>query len=333
LEKGGWGGFVLLSFLLLPSFIACQKVDVDRLYAVRLEAAPVAANWEEGVPLELKAGGGNIQGKGLPLTGLDPETDPVHKASASCHHGPPVTDPVLMEARAYYDAENLYIEVRWEDLTADVTARSWRRTGGEWAVTDDEGDGLAIIWSRYPGQFGCQEACHVDDWTVRGGSLVDVRHMYLAEKGAWEESWVWKAAEGTGEMILGESGFVTTGGEPYRSVNSGIARDDSLSPEIRRARTFGGGDGPAVLPGDDADAAPAYLWGKGPERPLLQVLGERREKGWRVVFSRPLDAGPGRQTFRPGEEYRFGVAVFDNTGLDHHIVRDTQIFRLVLPRS
>lgn len=332
----------MLSLILLFALCACQKVEADRLYAVRLAAPPVEANWEDGVPLELKAGGGNAHGRESVLPRLDPETDPVHAASASCHHGPPVSDPVPLEIRAYYDDKNLYLEVRWEDPTSDTTPRRWeKKEEGEWAVTDDEGDGLAILWSRYPGQYGCQEACHVDDWAVRGGSLVDVRHMYLAESGAWEEAWVWKAAGGTRELILGEKGFVTTAGEPYRAVNSTVARNESLSPEIRMAKTFGVGDGPAVSvvggssqPADEnVESAPAYLWGGEGTELLLATRGERGEKGWRVLFTRRLDAGEGRQSFRPGGEYRFGVALFDNTSLDHHIVRDTQFFTLVVPRS
>jgi hypothetical protein len=349
-EKGGQALTVdalsRLTPFLLPLFLlfalpGCEKVEADRLYAVRLAEPPAAENWEEGVPLELKAGGGNAHGRESALPRLDPETDPVHAASASCHHGPPVSDPVPLEIRAYYDDANLYLEVRWEDATPDTTPRLWRKGEEGWAVTDDEGDGLAILWSRYPGQYGCQEACHVDDWAVRGGSLVDVRHMYLTEKGAWEEAWVWKAAGGTRDLILGEKGFLTVAGEPYRAVNSIVARDESLSPEIRMAKTFGAGDGPAVsvadgsgrLPAENAESAAAYLWGGEGAELLLKVRGERWEKGWRVLFSRRLDAGEGRQDFRPGGEYRFGVALFDNTSLDHHIVRDTQFFTLVVPRS
>jgi hypothetical protein len=51
-----------------------------------------------------------------------------------------------------------------------------------------------------------------------------------------------------------------------------------------------------------------------------------------VVFSRRLEAGEGRQAFRPGERYRFGVALFDGTSTNHHIVRDTQFLDLVLPQ-
>ena len=112
----------------------------------------------------------------------------------------------------------------------------------------------------------------------------------------------------------------------------------SLSPEFRLAGIFGAGDGPAIdeaarPPGAEVRSAPAYRWGGGAAEAFLQAVGERTQRGWRVLFSRPLDVGEGRQAFRPGAQYHFGIALFDNTTFDHHIVRDTQLFTLVVPPS
>jgi hypothetical protein len=49
-----------------------------------------------------------------------------------------------------------------------------------------------------------------------------------------------------------------------------------------------------------------------------------------VVFTQPLGAA-GVLSFRPGERYRFGVALFDGTSVNHHVVRDTQVFEIVAP--
>ena len=71
----------------------------------------------------------------------------------------------------------------------------------------------------------------------------------------------------------------------------------------------------------------------GDERGGLTSRSERRGKSWRVVFTRRLEAGKERQAFRPGERYRFGVALFDATSTNHHIVRDSQFLDLVLPQT
>jgi hypothetical protein len=327
----------LAAFTICLAAGACGRLDVDAVYAVRLAAPPQDAAWDLAVPRLVKAGGGSIHGRPPALAGLELDTDAVHGAAASCHHGPPVTHPTPVEIRAYYTDRDLFVDVRWSDPTEDRTPRAWRRTGGGWEIAGDDEDGLALLWSGSGGRFACQEACHQSDFTVRGGSLVDVRSMYLADEGAREEAWVWKPSLGGRELVIDRSGFRTPAGTAYAALNSRVARDESLGPEARRAGTFGKQDAPLT----DRDggpvtastsAAPAYRWAPAGEGRLLAAAAERQGRRWRVVFVRPLDAGPGRQAFRPGGSYRFGVAVFDGTSVNHHVVRDTQLFRLVAAR-
>jgi hypothetical protein len=312
LTKGGREGFVLLYLFLALS--ACQKLEVGELYALRLDSPPGEAAWEAALPLLMKGGGGNIHGRNERLAELERDTDPVHEGSASCHHGPPITDPVYLEARAYYTVEELYLEIQWEDPTPDSDSRVWKRTGEGWQLSDEDEDGVAVIWSRVAGPFGCQEACHMSDFSLRRGELVDLRAMRMAEKWEWEEAWLWKAARGSRALILDSSGFTTAGeGKTYRTLNSRVAADTSLPPEARRAGTFGPDDAPRVLEGEGIGTAPAYLYAGGDGGGGLTARPERRGKSWRVVFSRRLEAGEERQAFRPGERYRFGVALFDGT--------------------
>jgi hypothetical protein len=250
-----------------------------------------------------------------------------------------VTHPITVEARAWYTPERLWLDLRWEDATADRAPRSWRRAaaGQGWEIAPDDEDGVAVIWTRVGGRFGCQEACHQADFAVQSGSLVDVRAMFTAEGAPREEAWVWKPSLGGRELFLEHGGFVTPAGEPYRVVNSRAAADITLGPEARRARIFGKDDGPVA----DASGRPvtdavtgvsAARWAE-PGGGLVDARAERTRRGWRVVFSRPLAAGEGRETFRPGERYRFGLAVFDGTSVNHHVVRDTQTFHMVLPAA
>jgi hypothetical protein len=315
---------------------ACSRIDVDAVYAVRLAVPPTDAAWNLAMPRLVKAGGGSVHGRPPVLAGLELDTDAVHGASASCHHGPPVTHPTPVQLRAYATDRDLYLDVRWEDPTEDRTPRSWKRAAGGWEIAPDDEDGVAIIWSGSTGRFGCQEACHQSDFTVRGGSLVDMRAMFLAEEGAQEEAWVWKPSLGGRQLLIDRTGFVTPAGAPYRTVNSKVAHDEALSPEARRAGMFGKQDAPAT---DEAGnplapavrAAPAHRWAPAEATSRVAARAERWRRGWRVVFTRPLAAGAGIVPFRPGERPRFGVALFDGTAVNHHVVRDAQVLEVVAP--
>jgi hypothetical protein len=309
-------------------------VPVDRLFALRLEREPDERSWSATLPLPLKSGGGSIHGMNARLAELELDTDAVHLGSASCHHGPPITSPVPAQARAFYTDRQLFVDVRWEDSTEDATPRSWTRGPEGWRLGDADEDGVAIIWSRTAGPFGCQEACHMRDFAIRQGEVVDLRAMFIDGEGNQEETWVWKPSQGAQALTLGPRGFLTARGETYRTLNSTAAYDVSLTPEARRAGTFG----PADSPGSDADgrplppgaeSVPAYRYASGDGG--RAAAARRTGRGWRVVFSRALEAGPGRQGFTPGGRYRFGVAVFDATSVNHHIVRDTKTLQLVAP--
>jgi hypothetical protein len=277
-----------------------------------------------------------VHGRLPVLAGLELDTDAVHGASASCHHGPPVTHPTPVQLRAYYTGENLYLDVRWEDATEDRLPRSWKRTPDGWEIAPDDEDGVAILWSRGSGRFGCQEACHQSDFAVRGGSLVDVRSMFLAKEGAREEAWVWKPSLGGRQLLIDRTGFLTPAGVPYSAVNSRVANNQALGPEARRAGMFGKQDAP-LTDGEGnpvsaaTPAAPASRWAPAGGENRVTARAERWRRGWRVVFTRPLAAGGGTMSFRPGERYRFGVAIFDGTSVNHHVVRDSQIFEVVAP--
>lgn len=320
----------------LLALCSCVDVRVDRLFALHLAHAPTERSWSATLPLHLKSGGGSIHGTNARLAELELDTDAVHLGSASCHHGPPITSPVLAEARAFYTDRELFLEVRWEDPTEDKVPRAWERGREGWRLGATDEDGIAILWSRTAGPFGCQEACHMRDFSIRQGELVDLRAMFLVNQGDWEETWIWKPSQGAQALTLGPRGFVTSRGDIYRTLNSTAAFDPALTPEARRAGTFAPDDRPLgdaaggpLPPG--AASAPAFRYAENAGRGGLSAVAERTRRGWRVLFTRALESGAERQEFRPGGSYHFGVAIFDATSVNHHIVRDTKTLQLVVP--
>ena len=174
------------------------------------------------------------------------------------------------------------------------------------------------------------------DFAIRQGELVDLRAMYLDNQGDWEETWIWKPAQGAQALTLGPRGFVTSRGDVYRTLNSAAAFDPALTPKPAgrgpsAPRTARSAMPPGVRCRRGPRARPAYRYAEDPAGGGLSAAAERTRRGWRVVFTRALEAGPGRQAFRPGESYHFGVAIFDATSVNHHIVRDTKTLQLVAP--
>jgi hypothetical protein len=328
----------LSSGVLLLALCSCVEVPVDRLFALRLSRPPDEQAWSATLPLPLKSGGGSIHGTNPRLSELELDADAVHLGSASCHHGPPISSPVPGEARAFYTDRALFLDVRWEDPTEDTAPKAWEKGPAGWRLGEGDEDGIAILWSRTAGPFGCQEACHMRDFSIRQGELVDERAMFLVNEGDWEETWIWKPSQGAQALTLGPRGFLTSGGETYRTLNSATAFDATLTPEARRAGTFGPEDRPlsdaAGHPlASAATRAPAYRYAANADGGGLTAVAERTRRGWRVVFTRALETGARRQAFRAGESYHFGVAVFDATSVNHHIVRDTKTLLLVQPPS
>jgi hypothetical protein len=132
------------------------------------------------------------------------------------------------------------------------------------------------------------------DFAIRQGELVDQRAMFLVNEGDWEETWIWKPTQGAQALTLGPQGFLTSRGEVYRTLNSVVASDPALSPEARRAGTFGAEDRP--LSDAACPLAPAETPGTAGTR-----RGRRNppELKWRLEVAARPDLGP-RQAPAPG---------------------------------
>ena len=287
------------------------RTDLDGVYALPLDHAPTEADWDLSVALRLEASGGRTSRPGEG----DVDSDAVHASTASCHHGTEVP-PVLIDVRAFYTPDRLYLRVEWVDPTEDL-GPSWRWGERGWEAGAYREDGLGILWGQVGREFSCFASCHLEDWRMAGKrAFADYR--MAAPDGTEMDFWVWRAGRGRPGGMAEDASLDSRGrsgdapGELYVS--------NSLRSYLGQPDAFGAGDAPwkAVDPEPGA-RAPAFL----PNEPTpgwieVEAMGARGRGAWRVTLSRdltPVDAGD--LIFQEGGEYRFGLAVLDGVQRDH----------------
>ncbi|MDH3454041.1 MAG: hypothetical protein OEL80_02765, partial [Desulfuromonadales bacterium] len=122
----------------LLSFTACSDIPADRIYALWLEHAPNAADWERALPRQVQVRGGRPH-KLRSFSDIDEDT--VHTSTASCHHGSRVPEPVPVDMRAFYTDHDIFLRLSWEDATRDQSMFDWLFDGKQWQNTGDLEDG------------------------------------------------------------------------------------------------------------------------------------------------------------------------------------------------
>jgi hypothetical protein len=308
----------------------CREIPVDRLYALRLEAPPAAADWDRALPRVVTVKGGRRHVRTV-IDNIDEDT--VHTSTASCHHGGRLPDPVPVDMRAFYTAHEIFIRLSWPDATADTDIREWRFDGNGWQNLGNVEDGFGLAWDGgdlFP-RFTCSVACHIDDFGVRGASFHANNRMKLAGEGEWLDLWNWKARR------TGRFGFA----DDRSLANEGMAGDvpGELFKENSRARVNPAGDLVPFAEGDQpiyddqglpvgeefrpaGSTAPGFLTDTpAGSRADVKALGRWQNGRWTVILRRALDTGdPKDVRFVPGarEGVAFGLAIMDNTLFEHY---------------
>ncbi len=319
---------------------ACREVPSDRLYALHLEQAPTAADWQRALPRQVTVRGGR-EHRVDKLADIDEDT--VHTTTASCHHGTSLPEPVEVDMRAFYTDTHVYLRLSWADRTCDDAMRRWRFDGAGWSSGAGLEDGFGVLWDaegRFP-QFTCSYACHLHDFGVAGSNFHATNTMKLARDAGWLDLWNWKA-DRTGSYGFADDRYLDREGmhgdlpgELYRPNSQRVGKTGDA------AAAFGEGDRPLLdaegrpvgesfLP--PGTTAPGYLV----ERPVggRADIGARaswRDGRWTVILSRRLATGDPRDVvFVPGDEsgVAFGLSLMDNTLSEHYA--STVVERLVL---
>lgn len=318
-------GALLLALLFLGGLgTGCSGHDVDALYALPLDKAPTEADWAAATPLSREALGGRTSRPGE----SDVDSDAVHTATASCHHGSGAP-AVAVDLRAFYTAERLYLRVEWVDPTENVGPR-WRWDRGAWRATSDGGgqDGLGVLWSRGSADFSCARACHLRDWRMAEPRAFAEYAMAAPTGSLPLDLWVWRAGRGprggaAEDARLGPEGRDGDGPGDFDAPNSAEARAGG--------QPFQAGDAPLETPppGPGATAPGRVLLPSPPGRTEVSATLSRSEGRWAVVLSRRLrglDADD--VSFAPGHDQWLGISTLDGVAKDHNAVADP--IRLVL---
>lgn len=292
----------------------CRRAG-EVLYALPLSHEPTEADWAGAVPLRLEAAGGRTSRPG----DRDVDSDAVHKATASCHHGSQAP-AVGVEIRAFYTAERFFVRFEWVDPTEDL-GPSWSWDGAQWVSGGLGEDGLGILWGTDAETFSCVRTCHLVDWRVAGPRAFADYRMASPEGADPLDFWVWRAGRAR-PGGLAEDGRLGTEGR------RGDLPGELFEPNSVRARSgatdvFGVGDRPweAPAPEPGAFAAAYRVVAPAEDRLEVEARGERLRGRWRLTVSRSLRGSAADDVvLEAGRQYAFGLALLDGVEKDHTAV-------------
>ena len=252
---------------------------------------------------------------------------------------PGVTEVALSAA---FNDTDLWILAAWTDDTMNVGRNSWTWDGSTWVNNGGNEDRLGLMFGiAPPAEFetaGCFAACH---------TASEPNYMGFPEGSTnTTDLWYWKASR-TAPASYADDQWVTVADLSAEEV-TGRQNDEKESGGYSDNRNEPG-DGPAFTYSPEAlyggaltpDSAVAVegqelFWGQTvPGYVVSRPVGSRGDVEaasfyvrdvagggrWFVVLHRALNTGnPDDATLAPGNDYPFGVAVFNNTGGNHHMV-------------
>lgn len=328
----------VIALFLLVLLTACSDIPSDRVYSLKLQQAPSAADWQRAAVHRVSVVGGRLHKVNL---FPDIDQDMVHTSTASCHHGAELPEPISVELRSFYTDHHLYLQLKWPDRTADQQIRQWRYDGARWQAGNGLEDGFGILWAGEPQQqkFSCARACHLDDFGVQGARFHAQNRMKLASSETSLDLWQWRA-ERTGRFGFADDRYLDAEGihgdlpgELFRENSRTILQSNGL-------KAFAEGDQPVYdqagepLAGRFTPAgstAPGYLTElPNADRADIAAHSVHVDGHWVVTLRRALHTGSSRDTqFSPGQEVAFGLSVMDNTLYDHYASKHEESLLLV----
>ena len=324
-------------------YTADSNIPVDRLYALYLTKMPTDTEWDRALPRLVVTRGGQ---KNEPKRLGDIDEDIVHTSTASCHHGSALPEPVVVDIRAFYTENELFLRLEWQDETSDSAMNQWNFDGTDWTSGAAFEDGFGLLWDSRASfsRFTCSHACHISDFGVSGDNFHASNKMKLARPDTTLDLWNWKAGR-TGRLgfaddrLIDEEGMHgDIPGELFRPNSEHFSAGSNNPP-------FSVGDSPLLdISGNAIDSnfrlagstAPGYLTDRPVGSRADIAAHARHEQGrWIVILRRLLNTGdPKDVVFMPGDEsgVAFGLSIMDNT-LAQHFASKSEERLVLLPRD
>lgn len=132
----------ILFFILSASLLGCEK---EAFTSDGLHIFPKESSDMINASFSLKVKGGERH-----LNKIDWGEDSLPASSKSCHHGGEVLSPQRCIIKAFYDKENIYFYLSWDDKTKDINSPFWDNN----TFKDSKDDGISFIFSKNP-TFNC----------------------------------------------------------------------------------------------------------------------------------------------------------------------------------
>ncbi|TYO97124.1 ethylbenzene dehydrogenase [Geothermobacter ehrlichii] len=322
-------------------FGGCRQPEADRLYALYLEHPPTEADWQRALPHRVEVRGGRVH-KVEVFPDIDKDT--VHTSTPSCHHGGTIPRPLPVEMKAFYTDRDLFLRLRWRDLTRDDAMNRWTFDGTKWVNNGALEDGFGMLWrpDEESRPFTCSLACHIEDFGVAGSTFHATNHMKLERPGPWYDLWNWKA-DRTGRLGFADDRWLDHKGM-HGDLPGELHRPNSMRAEAGE-KPFGPDDQP-IYDGKgrriDGSFRPAGSQAPGwlTERPSgrradIRAVAIRDGDFWVVTLRRALDTGdPHDIVFSPAARngFAFGLSVMDHT-LDEHYASRAEERLVLLPAA
>ncbi|PNU20539.1 hypothetical protein C2E25_06590 [Geothermobacter hydrogeniphilus] len=330
--------------VLMLIVVGCRDPEGNRLYALHLAKAPTAADWERALPHPIIVRGGRVHKIDV-FPDIDKDT--VHTSTPSCHHGGAIPRPLTVDVRAFYTDSDLYLRLRWRDLTRDDAMQQWRFDGSRWTSNGLKEDGFGLMWQPPTDQrpFSCTLACHIEDFGVAGATFHATNKMKLEKAGPWLDLWNWKA-DRTGRLGFADDRWLDQKGM-HGDLPGDLMRPNSrlASGQTETVGLFGDKDAPVYdgqgrIIGKEFRPAGSLAPGWMVERPIghradVRATAFWKNDHWTVILRRPLVTGdPHDVEFSPAltDGIAFGLSVMDNT-LDEHYASRGSEWLILLPPS
>ncbi|MBW2520317.1 MAG: hypothetical protein JRD88_08205 [Deltaproteobacteria bacterium] len=277
----------------------------------------------------------------------DIDDDSVHTTTASCHHGARLPEPVMVELRAFYTDQFLFLRMTWEDATRDDRMLDWVYSGGRWQNTGQFEDGFGLLWDAQGAfeRFSCSYACHINDFGVNQSSFHATNKMRLAKEETWLDLWNWKASR-TARYNFADDRYLDHNGMHGDTPDEIFVANSKASQDPgSRLTPFGEVDQPlydaerqpvSELNPTPGTRLPGYLVepplaGRNDVNAVALHLGGR----WQVTLRRALNTNDPRDVvFIPGDMQgvAFGLAMMDHTLYEHYASKTEERLLLLPPQ-